>query len=399
MSQGASMREPSPAWEAELETMRRRIEKRFAHPEAHRRALAYLKGLLGSVERKNGWQLADHAGDARPDGMQRLLSTYRWDADEVRDDLRDYVVEHLGDERAVLVVDEIGFLKQGRQSAGVERQYNRTAGRRENCQLGVFLSYVSRRGCAILDRELYLSEDWHYDGDRKERAGVPDELPILRPKVNLAREMIDRALEDGVPCAWVVADAVCCNNFSLRRRLEEQGVAYVMAVKGDEKLLVSRKDDVKWVTPHGLVQEIAADRWQRPVAGEGNTEHGHHDWARVLMAHYPFLRRWYWLLVRRNITDPADLNYYACLSRADVSLAELARVAGHGTTVADAFTEARREVGLDDYEVRRWTGWYRHITLAMLAHAVLTVTRYRAALGDEKAAGNGSCRPASTTSI
>lgn len=389
MDQTGSEQAGALDWQAELVAVHRRIRARFVHPEAHRRALAYLQGLLGSVDRKNGWQLASHAGDARPDGMQRLLSTYRWDADGVRDNLRDYVVEHLGDAQAVLVVDEIGFLKQGRESVGVERQYNRTAGRRENCQVGVFLAYVSRRGCAILDRELYLSEDWSYDRKRTKKAGVPDELQPLQTKGELAKDMIDRALEAGVPCAWVAGDAASCNDYSLRAGLNEQGVAYVMAVKDDERLLVSRKDSTEWVTPHGLVQEIAADHWQRPVAGADSKEPGRHDWARVSMGHYPSLGKWRWLLARRNIADPADLNYYTCFSPADVSLAELARVAEHARIIADTFKEARREVGLDQYEVRRWTGWYRHITLAMVAHAVLAVTRYRAALGDEEAAGNG----------
>ena len=320
MSQRGSGQEGASDWQAELVALHRRIRKRFVHPEAHRRALSYLKGLLGSVERKNSWQLANHAGDARPDGMQRLLSTYRWDADGVRDDLRDYVVEHLGDERAVLVVEEMGFLKQGRRSAGVERQYNGTTGRRKNCQVGVFLAYASRRGCAILDRELYLPDDWLGDGERMEQAGVPDELPSGQAKGDLAKDMIDRALEAGVPFAWVAADAVCCNNFSLRRRLEERGVAYVMAVTDDERLLVSRKDGVEWVTPRGLVQEIAADHWQRPVAGEDGNEPGHHDWARVSLRIWEYRAEWHWLLVRRGIFDPPDLTYYVCLNRSDVPL-------------------------------------------------------------------------------
>ena len=389
MSQGESIREPAPSWEAELAAMHRRIAERFVHPEAHRRALAYLEGLLRPVERKNGWQLAENAGDARPDGMQRLLSTYRWDVGGVRDDLRDYVVEHLGDEQAALVVDEMGFLKQGGQSVGVERQYNRTAGRRENCQVGVFLAYASRRGCAILDRELYLSEDWHDDRDRMKKAGVPDDVPIWRSKDELAEEIIDRALKGGVPGAWVVADAVCCNNASLRRQLEKQGVAHVMAMEDDEGLFVSGTDGVERLPARQLAERITLTDWERFSAGEGGGESRHHHWARVPLLTFESWEEWRWLLVRRDIFDPADLTYYACFGRADVPLAELARAAGHGSIVADTLNEARREVGLDQYEVRRWTGWYRHITLAMLAHAVLTVTRHHAALDAEKAAGNG----------
>ena len=387
MRQRGSGQEGTSAWQAELVALHRRITKRFAHPEAHRRALSYLKGLLGSVERKNSWQLANHAGDARPDGMQRLLSTYRWDADGVRDDLRDYVVEHLGDEQAVLVVDEIGFLKQGRRSVGVERQYNRTAGRRENCQVGIFLAYASRRGCAILDRELYLPDDWIYDLDRKERAGVPDELQLLQTKGKLAKDMIDRALQAGVPCAWVAGDAASCNDYSLRFWLNEQGVAYVMAVNDDETLLTIGTDGLERLPARQLAERISLDDWERFSAGDDGGESRHYDWARVPLLTREHRKEWYWLLARRNITDPTDLNYYACFGHADVPLAELARVAGHGRVIADTFDEARREVGLDDYEVRRWTGWYRHITLAMLAHAVLAATRYRAVSGDAKGEG------------
>ena len=383
------MRERAPAWEAELAAMHRRIAARFVHPEAHRRALAYLKGLLGPAERKNGWQLAEYAGDARPDGVQRLLSTYRWDVDGVREDIRDYVVEHLGDEQAVLVVDEMGFLKQGRQSVGVERQYNRTAGRRENCQVGVFLAYASRRGCAILDRELYLSEDWHDDRDRKEKAGVPDELPSLR-KDELAGDMIDRALKAGVPGVWVVADAVCCNDSSLRRRLEVQGVAHVMAVDSEEGLLTRGEEDRAWVwvTARRLAEQIPHLEWRRFACGAGDQVLRYDDWARVSLGHFEILNKWHWLLVRRSVADPNDVGYYVCFARTDASLAELARVAGHGSIVADTFKAARREVGLDTYEVRRWTGWYRHITLAMLAHAVLTVTRHHDVSGDAKGEGH-----------
>ena len=371
-------------WQAELVALHQRIKKRFVHPEAHRRALAYLKALLGSVERKNGWQLAKHAGDARPDGMQRLLSTYRWDADGVRDDLRDYAVEHLGDERAVLVVDEIGFLKQGRRSAGVERQYNRTAGRRENCQVGIFLAYSSRRGCAILDRELYLPEGWPDDQDRMEKAGVPDELVNWQRKETLAENMIDRALKAGVPGAWVVADAVCCNDNLLRQWLEEQGVAHVMAVESEEEFYTIGEGQSVLVTPRRLAERIPHAAWRRFACGAGDQVLRYDDWARVSLGHLEILKRWRWLLVRRSVADPNDVGYYVCISRADVSLAELARVAGHGSIVADTFEAARREVGLDDYEVRRFTGWYRHITLAMLAHAVLAVTRYRGASSDAK---------------
>ena len=213
MGQRELEQEEVRAWEAELRALHERIAGRFRRPVAHQRTLAYLQGLLGPVKRKNGWQLAEYAGDATPDGMQRLLATYPWDADEVRDDLREYVVEHLGDEQAVLVVDELGFLKQGKKSVGVQRQYSKTAGKVENCQIGLFLAYVSNRGQTLLDRELYLSDDWLVDSKRLDETGVPAERQrtVRRDKSELAQAMIGRALAAGVPFAWVAWDAVRCH--------------------------------------------------------------------------------------------------------------------------------------------------------------------------------------------
>ena len=259
-------REPEPgevlALEAGLRALHERIAGRFRRPEAHQRTLAYLQGLLGPIERKNGWQLAAYAGDATPFGMQRLLARYRWDEDGVRDDLREYVVEHLGDEQAVLVVDELGFLKQGKKSVGVQRQYSKTAGKVENCQIGLFLAYVSNRSQTFLDRELYLSDDWLWDLERMRETGVPQEIQFLphRDKHELAQAMIGRALAAGVPFAWVAGDAVRCHgHHQLGWWLEEAGIA--PCAGGGER----RQD--------------AVDRWDgRPGAG-GATAVGPADTA------------------------------------------------------------------------------------------------------------------------
>ena len=231
------------ALEAELRALHERIAGRFHRPEAHQRTLAYLQGLLGPMERKNGWQLAEYAGDATPFGMQRLLARCRWDEDGVRDDLREYVVEHLGDEQAVLVVDELGFLKQGKKSVGVQRQYSKTAGKVENCQIGLFLAYVSNRGRTFLDRELYLSDDWLWDLNRMDETGVPKDTQMIvsRDKHELAQAMIGRALAAGVPFAWVAWDAVRCHgHHRLGWWLEQAGIAHVLAVESDDKTLYTR---------------------------------------------------------------------------------------------------------------------------------------------------------------
>ena len=334
-------------WEAGLQALHARIAHRFSRSESRQRVLAYLEGLLGSVERKNGWQLAEYAGDATPDGVQRLLAVYHWDEDQVRDDLQGYVVEHLGDPAGVLVVDETGFLKQGKKSVGVKRQYSGTAGKVENCQIGVFLAYGSRRGAAFLDRDLYLPQEWAADCTRRQEAGVPQDV-VFRTKAQLAQGMIARAVGAGVPFAWVTGDTVYGNDRRLRRWLEEQGRCYVLS------------------------------------AGNGSKGPRLYDWGWLPIRPWSEPDRGHWLLVRRSIADPEDLAYYACFGAGDVSLAELARVAGTRWIIEDAFKEAKQEVGLDEYQVRLWVGWHRHITLALLAHAFLAVTRSYAAGGDGK---------------
>ena len=209
-------------WADGIEQVHECIAGRFRRPEPRRRALAYLRGLLSPVERKNGWQLAEQAGDATPDGVQRLLYNYRWEADLVRDDLRDYVVEHLGDAHGVLVVDETGFLKKGDKSVGVQRQYSGTAGRIENCQVGVFLAYVGARGRALLDRELYLPQVWADDRERRREAGVPEDA-VFRTKPQLAQLMLKRALESGVPFAWFTR--LVHRGRGLRQRPQAEAVA------------------------------------------------------------------------------------------------------------------------------------------------------------------------------
>jgi hypothetical protein len=209
------------AWAAGLDALHARIAGRFARAEPRRRALAYLRGLLGNVTRKNGWQLAEHAGERTPDGMQRLLASADWDPDLVRDDLRAYVVEHLGDVGAVLVVDETGFLKKGATSVGVQRQYSGTAGKVENCQLGVFLAYASAKGRAMIDRELYLPERWTDDPARCRAARVPEQV-VFRTKPQLAQLMLERALDSGVPASWVTADEVYGGSPALREWLQER---------------------------------------------------------------------------------------------------------------------------------------------------------------------------------
>jgi SRSO17 transposase len=368
------------AWAAGLEALHARIAGRFARAEPRRRVLAYLRGLLGNVGRKNGWQLAEHAGEATPDGMQRLLATATWDPDLVRDDLRGYVVEHLGEPGGVLVVDETGFLKKGNTSVGVQRQYSGTAGKVDNCQLGVFLAYASGRGRAFIDRELYLPRCWTDDPPRCRAARVPVEVAFLT-KPQLARVMLARALDAGVPASWVTADEVYGGDPALRRWLEGRGVWHVLAVKCTQPLVVAASKGLVSTTAEQVAAAVPAERWVTVNAGHGAKGRRLYDWTRVELAAPAVPGMVRWLLVRRSRGD-GQLAFYVCFGPAPTALLGLVRVAGSRWVVEEGFEQAKGEVGLDHYEVRRWPGWYRHITLALLAHAFLVVTRAQASRGD-----------------
>ena len=369
------------AWAAGLDGLHTRIAGRFARAEPRRRALAYLRGLLGNVGRKNGWQLAEHAGERTPDGMQRLLSTADWDPDLVRDDLHAYVMEHLGDMGAVLVVDETGFLKKGTTSVGVQRQYSGTAGKVDNCQLGVFLAYASPRGRAMIDRELYLPQSWTEDLERCKAARVPAHVGF-RTKPELAQLMLERALDAGVPAAWVTADEVYGGSPTLRQWLEERHLPYMLAVKRIELLASPGPDGpAARTSAEQLAAVIPAEQWITCSAGHGAKSRRLYDWTRIQLDAPATSAMARWLLARRSRRD-GELAFYVCFGPAATPLVGLVRVAGTRWAIEEGFEQAKGEVGLDHYEVRKWPGWYRHITLALLAHAFLAVTRAKASTGE-----------------
>jgi SRSO17 transposase len=364
-------------WSDELSVLQARIAPRFARPEVRQRAGRYLAGLLGAVERRNGWQLAEVLGERSPDGVQRLLRTAQWDAEAVRDDLRAYVVEHLGDPDAVLVIDETGFLKKGTKSAGVARQYSGTAGRIENSQIGVFLAYASPQGQAFLDRALYLPKAWVEDKSRREAAGIPSAVRFAT-KGDLAQTMLARAFAAGVPAAWVTGDEIYGNDGDLRRWLEGQQRPYVLAVARNHPIW----DRGRQVRIDDLVSTMPADAWQRLEVGDGSKGPRIYDWA---CARLPYLTEdgWaQWLLLRRSLSDPQEIAYYRAFGREDAALTELAQVAGTRWVIEEGFQQTKA-IGLDEYEVRRWEGWHRHITLCLLAHAFLAVTRAAAARSEK----------------
>ncbi|MFE0705417.1 IS701 family transposase [Streptomyces sp. NPDC058872] len=349
-----------------------RIAGRFSRVEPRATARAYLLGLLSHVERKNCWQLAEQAGLARPGPMQRLLRYARWDADSVRDDIRAYAVEHLGTDGGVLIVDETGFLKKGRASAGVQRQYTGTAGRIENSQVGVFLAYATSRGRTLIDRRLYLPEhSWCTDAERRRAAGIPDEVQF-QTKPRLAWEMIAATLDAGVEAPWVTGDEAYGQDPQLRAALEAHGTGYVMAVACSTRVRINHgRTPIRADTVAG---RLPATAWQRHSAGNGAKGPRHYDWAWIHIGTDEHRH----LLIRRNRTT-GELAFYLCWSPTTVTLAELVRVAGVRWSVEECFQAAKGQVGLDHYQVRNWTAWHRHITLAMLALAFLTAVAADAA--------------------
>ncbi len=360
------------SWADRLEEIQERLAPYFERAEPRKRAMAYLRGLLSVTERKNGWQLAELAGEVTPDGMQRLLNTAKWDADQVRDDLQQYVLTHLADPEAVLVVDETGFLKKGTKSVGVAAQYTGTAGKIANCQIGVFLAYASRSGAVLLDRDLYLHADWEKDPERCEEAEVPEERRKTIPKPTLAKQMLERAFAHGVKAAWVTGDTVYGGDYKLRSWLEERLQPYVLAVPKNQRIgLTHRADEV--------VASWSADQWERLSAGEGSQGPRLYDWAWQSLDFRLTEPGWkQWLLARRSLSDPTQIAYYFVFAPETVNLQQVVRAAGSRWQVEEAFELAKQQVGLDEYEVRHWRGWYRHITLAMFALAFLTVVKAQA---------------------
>ena len=361
--------------ESGLDDMFALVAGRFRRREVRVRARSCLKGLLSGLERKTSWSLAEHAGEARPDGMQRLLTTARWDEDLVRDDLRGYVTAALGGPGGVLVGDDTGFEKKGTCSAGVQRQYTGTAGKITNCQIGVFLAYASPKGRALIDRELYLPKSWTADQARLEAGRVPGKRGF-KTKPQLLQAMIERAVAAGVPFAWVTADEAYGDNGPLREFLEKEELAYVLAVSRDHVIATKaggRRADA-------LAAALPKAAWNRLSCGDGAKGRRYYDWALIATDRPAFS-----LLVRRSIARPSELAFYLCHTPQPVPLARLVQVAGARWTVEECFQAGKNEAGLDHYQVRLYKAWYRHVTLAMLALAWLAVTR--ASLADEPQPG------------
>jgi SRSO17 transposase len=327
---------------------------------------AYLRGLWSDLPRKNSWQWAESLGEPTPYGLQQCLYRAKWAADDLRDDLRAYVVEHRGDPAAVLVIAETGFVKKGPHSVGVQGQYCGTVGRVTNCQVGVFVAYASPKGTTLLDRALYLPESWTHDRPRCRKVGVPDEVAFAT-KPELARQLLHRAVEAGVLAAWVTGDRVYGSHW-----LQAQPLAYVLAVSSKDTQIKRQGWPQRvstWLT------DVPTEGWTRLSAGAGSKGPRLYEWLRWPLDDPPLAGWKRWLLLRRSLTDPTQVTPYACFAPADTALETLVKVAGTRWTIESGFESTTQEVGLDESEVRTYQGWYRHLTLACLAHAFLTVLR------------------------
>ncbi len=386
--------EPTPeAWAEAFAAYHARFASLFFRAEVRERSGRYLRGLLSPVERTNGWQVAEAIGDADPAGVQRLFYQAVWDAETVRDIYQQFVAETFGDPAAVLVLDETGFVKKGTKSVGVQRQYSGTAGKVENCQLGVFLAYVTAHGHLLLDRRLYLPQSWVDDPARRAAARVPEAVGFETMPAP-CRAMLDHARTQGLPHAWVTADERYGSDPTFLATLEAHGEHYVIAVPAttpvwpEDTTIIDAGPDLRILQAStsrprpvkDVVSSAQPAAWQRLTVGGGAKGPRTHDWTavRVVASRGQWPGPALWLLARRSPTDPTELAYYLAHAPADTSLLTLARVAAARWPVEQCFEEAKGEAGLDHYEVRQWPSWYRHITLAMLAHGFLAWQRREA---------------------
>lgn len=356
--------------EQELLPIQRILEDCFSRVETKLSAMSYFQALISTIERKNSWQLAEQAGCANPYAFQYLLGRATWDVNCLRDSVCRYTVDFMPQEEGVLSVDETGFLKKGNKSVGVGRQYTGTAGRIENCQVGVFLSYATSQGRALIDRELYIPQDWFKNKLRCQEAGIPDSVEFKK-KPELAQEMLQRAFDNQIKPVWVLGDEVY-SCYKLRAFLESYLQPYVLAVASNCTVTIGFEQH----KANELLKSIESADWHTMSAGVGSKGQRYYQWTRIVINSESPDGFGRWLLIRRNIKDQNDVAFYIAFAPHTKSLQDMAKAAGSRWTIEECFEMAKGEVGLDQYEVRSWVGWYRHITLSMFALAFLTKLRW-----------------------
>jgi SRSO17 transposase len=380
---GASIEATLELWAASLREVKARMRPLFTQERVATSAGLFVEGLLGEERRKTGWMRAEAAGDPGPWRQQAILGRGRWDADALRDIVREYVVETLAEPNAVLVVDETGFLKQGKASCGVARQYTGSAGKITNCQIGVFAAYVSDRGHALIDRSLYLPKAWADDPARRAAAHVPQEMAFAT-KPHLARAMVERAIAAGVPFAWVVGDSIYGVS-EVEMALRRAGKGYVLGVNSNSQFNSWGTKPPVAGTAAAIASTLDPSAWHRLSAGAGAKGERLFDWAYLELAdleaaEYNESLSGLWtrgLLIRRNIAD-GDLAFFATWCPAGTPVTVLVTVEGRRWAIEDSFETAKNELGLDHNETRSWHGWHRHVSLVMLAFAMLAAIRRQA---------------------
>ena len=380
---GVAVEQMLELWCVELRQIKAQLKSLFAHPSVAASAAAFLDGLLGPERRKTGWMRAEAAGDPGPWRQQAVLGRSRWDADTLRDLVREYALETLASPDAVLVIDETGFLKQGLGSCGVGRQYTGSAGKIANCQIGVFAAYVSDQGCALIDRQLYLPQAWIKSTERREAAHVPSDMRFVT-KPQIAAEMIERAVAAGVPFDWVAADTIYGVG-AIEMQLRRAGKGYVLGAHATDQFYSwGDKPDVAG-TAERIARALAPETWRRLSAGDGTKGPRLYDWAYLELAdlaadEYNADLTGLWtrgLLIRRSLNDQ-DLAFFSTWCPAGTPIDTLVRVEGQRWAIEDAFETAKTELGLTHNETRSWHGWHRHVSLVMLAFAMMAVVRQRA---------------------
>lgn len=377
----ASLESMLELWSTTLRQTKRRIRPLFAAPSVAASANAFLDGLLGDERRKTGWMRAEAAGDPGPWRQQAILGRTHWDAEALRDVVRDHVVETLGSPDAVLVIDETGFLKQGKASCGVGRQYTGSAGKITNCQIGVFAAYVSDQGHAFIDRRLYLPKAWTGDPARRQATHVPEAITFTT-KPQLALAMIERAIQAEVPFAWVAADSIYGVG-ELELALRRAYKSYVLGVTGQHRFWSWDANLDVAGTAEEIAKGIPDQDWLRLSAGSGSKGPRLFDWAYLPLATLQadaldaVLDQSLWtrgLLVRRSLSDGA-LAYFTTWCPAGTPVERLVMVEGRRWAIEDAFETAKTELGLAHNESRSWHGWHRHVSLVMLAFAMMARVR------------------------
>jgi SRSO17 transposase len=370
---GAVTRADLDEWNAELDGVLERIRPLFYRTESKRHAEQYLRGLLSSIQRKNGWTISEHVGESEPTALQRFLNLSPWDAGELLDLNRGYAMEHLADPGGILIADPTGFPKKGTKSVGVQRQYSGTLGRIDNCQIGTFLAYVnSARDRVLLDRRLYMpKESWMADPARCAAAGVPPDV-TFKTRPEQVRDMIEAARAAAVPFVWFTADEEFGQNPGLCDYLEQARIPYVMAVPKNTKFTDTAGKAVQFDTLAGRIRRNA---WQRRACGIGSKGPRVYEWALIDSADPD-----HQFMLRRSIDD-GELAFYDCYNPNHAGFTELVQVAGARWPIEECFGSSKDEVGLDQYQVRTWDAWHRHITLSMLAHTFLAVTAHKAKKG------------------